>query len=107
MTDEESVDRPEPTTIDTDPPVYQFGLAFGVLKFVAIIAFFGIGYATLDLIVPSLFTASGPGLQAQGAQLTDTQGYVELAWEALPFIALMGAAVFLIARAAFESRGGV
>jgi hypothetical protein len=98
-------ERPEPEDVSVDPPVYQFGLAFGVLKFVAIIAFFGIGYATLDLIVPSLFGSTG--LQAQGTQLTDTQGYVELAWEALPFIALMGAATFLVARAAFESRGGV
>jgi hypothetical protein len=97
--------RPDPTDIDTDPPIYQFGLAFGVLKFIAVIAFFGIGYATLDLVVPGLFGSTG--LEAQGAQLTETQGYVELAWEALPFIALMGAAMFIVARAAFESRGGV
>jgi hypothetical protein len=97
--------RPDPDDIDTDPPVYQFGLAFGVLKFIAVLAFFGIGYATLDLVVPGLF--ANTGLQAQGAQLTETQGYIELAWEALPFIALMGAAMFIVARAAFESRGGV
>jgi hypothetical protein len=97
--------RPDPEQIDTDPPEYQFGLAFGVLKFIAVLAFFGIGYATLDLIVPGLFGSTG--LQAQGAELADTQGYIELAWEALPFIALMGAATFIVARAAFESRGGV
>lgn len=97
-------ERPDPEDVSVERPVYQFGLAFGVLKFVAIIAFFGISYATLDLIVPSLFVETG--LQAQGTQLADTQGYVELAWEAFPFIALMGAATFLVARAAFESRGG-
>jgi branched-subunit amino acid permease len=70
------------------------------------IAFFALLYGALNLFVPDLFNGS-IGLQAQGEQLSQTQGYVQLAWIYLPFIALVVLSIGLLSRAAFESRGGV
>lgn len=81
-------------------------LAVGIFKMLAGIAFFALLYGSLNLFVPDLFNGS-IGLQAQGEQLTQTQGYVELAWLNLPFIGLVILSIGLLSRAAFESRGGI
>ena len=81
-------------------------LAIGIFRMLAGIAFFALLYGSLNLFVPDLFSGS-IGIQAQGDQLAQTQGYVELAWIYLPFIALVVLSIGLISRAAFESRGGV
>jgi len=81
-------------------------LAVGIFRMLAGIAFFALLYGSLNLFVPDLFNGS-IGLQAQGEQLSQTQGYVELAWIYLPFIALVVLSIGLLSRAAFESRGGV
>ena len=81
-------------------------LAVGIFRMLAGIAFFALLYGSLNLFVPDLFSGS-IGIQAQGDQLAQTQGYVELAWLYLPFIALIVLSVGLLSRAAFESRGGV
>jgi hypothetical protein len=81
-------------------------LAVGIFRMLAGIAFFALLYGSLNLFVPDLFSGS-IGIQAQGDQLAQTQGYVELAWIYLPFIALVVLSIGLISRAAFESRGGV
>ncbi|MDR9412588.1 MAG: hypothetical protein RI531_08245 [Haloferacaceae archaeon] len=85
--------------------VREAHLAFGILMFVASLALFVILYGMLDIFVSDLF--GGVGLEAQGQELTETQGYLETAWTLLPFIAVVILAARFIARAAFESRGGV
>lgn len=80
-------------------------LAFGILKFIASLALFAMLYGVLDLAVDPLF--GDLGLSASGSQLTQTQGFIETTWDVLPFLALLMIAIFLISRAAFESRGGV
>jgi len=80
-------------------------LAFGILMFVAGLALFVVLYGMLDIFVADLF---GPvGLEAEGTELTETQEYVAQTWNLLPFIAVVVLATRFIARAAFESRGGV
>lgn len=85
--------------------VREAHLAFGILMFVASLTLFIIVYGMLDIFVVDLF--GGLGLEAEGQQLSDTQGYLETAWTLLPFIAVVILAARFIARAAFESRGGV
>jgi hypothetical protein len=99
------------TTKPTDQEQEQIvtrkaSLAIGIFRMLAGIAFFALLYGSLNLFVPDLFSGS-IGIQAQGDQLAQTQGYVELAWLYLPFIALIVLSVGLLSRAAFESRGGV
>lgn len=86
--------------------VREAHLAFGILMFVASLALFVILWGMLDIFVTDLFDG-GLGLEAEGQQLSDTQGYVLAAWSLLPFFAVMILAARFIARAAFESRGGV
>jgi len=80
-------------------------LATGILMFVASLALFVILYGMLDIFVSDLF--GGTGLEADGQQLSDTQGYLESAWNLLPFFAIIILGARFLARAAFESRGGV
>jgi len=81
------------------------GLANAIFQMLAALAVFGMLYGMLDLFVPSLF--GSVGLEASGTQLSQTQGWIEDAWNALPFIGIMILGIFFIARAAFESRGGI
>lgn len=81
------------------------GLAFGILKFIAGFVFFAMLWGVLNLFAPDMF--SGLGLAADGQELSQTQNYLELAWQGLPFIVAGMLAVRLLARSAFESRGGV
>jgi len=83
----------------------EANLATGILMFVASLTLFVILYGMLDIFVSDLF--GGVGLEAEGQELTETQGYLETAWTLLPFIAVVILAARFIARAAFESRGGV
>jgi len=85
--------------------VREAHLATGILMFVASLALFVILYGMLDIFVVDLF--GGTGLEADGQQLSDTQGFVESAWNLLPFFAVIILGARFLARAAFESRGGV
>jgi hypothetical protein len=80
-------------------------LAFGILKFVAGLAFFAMLWGVLNIFVPDLFGSLGVG--ADGQQLQTTQNWFDLAWQGLPFIVVAMLATRFISRAAFESRGGV
>jgi hypothetical protein len=80
-------------------------LAFGVLEMLASLALFVMLWGVLNMFVPDLF--GSVGLEAQGAELSTTQTWIETAWSALPFIALVIVALRFITRSAFESRGGV
>jgi len=90
---------PEPGSADANPHsdgpeivLREAHLAFGILSFVAALALFVVLYGTLDIFVQ---------------QLTDTQEYVSQTWTLLPFLAVVILSVRFIARAAFESRGGI
>jgi len=86
--------------------VREAHLAFGIFMFIASLALFVILYGMLDIFVTDLFDG-GLGLEAEGQELAETQGYILAAWSLLPFIAVLILAARFIARAAFESRGGV
>jgi hypothetical protein len=62
-------------------------------------------YIALNEFVPTLFDS--PPVAVQSSELQDTIGYADTLWTVLPFLILMIAALALISRAAFESRGGV
>ena len=102
----------EGTTGDATPGVSprkmvlrRASLANAIFQMLAALAIFGMLYGMLDLFVPSLF--GSVGLEASGTQLSQTQGWIEDAWNALPFFAVMILGIFFIARSAFESRGGI
>jgi hypothetical protein len=86
--------------------IQEAHLAFGIFMFVASLALFVILYGMLDIFVTDLF-GGGLGLEAEGQQLSETQGYLLATWSLLPFFAVVILAARFIARAAFESRGGV
>jgi len=80
-------------------------LAFGILSFIAGLVLFVVLYGMLDIFVADLF---GPvGLEADGSELSETQEYIAQTWNLLPFVAVVVLATRFIARAAFESRGGI
>lgn len=81
------------------------GLAAGVLKFIGVLALFGLMYGVLDLVAIDLITVHGPA--AQTTQTKDIQSYIQSAWVYLPAIFIFLAAGRLLARAIFESKGGV
>lgn len=79
------------------------GLAFGLLAFLAAIVFFGLLYAVFDMMATELFA-----LQiGESSEVTQTATYFDQLWTFLPFIILLMLIARLVARAAFESRGGV
>lgn len=80
------------------------GLAAGILKFLAVLAFFALMYGVLNQFVPDLFGSAG--LSAQTQKTTTLQSYMQSMWVALPAIVAFAAALRLIARAVFESKGG-
>ena len=79
------------------------GLAFGLLAFLAAIVFFGLLYAVFNLMATELFALDIGG----SAEVTQTATYFDQLWTFLPFIILLMLIARLVARAAFESRGGV
>lgn len=82
-------------------------LAAGILKFVVSLAFFAMLYAIFNQFLPGFFDGSIVSLGTGGSQQVGTlQNYVESAWIFLPVFALFWQSARLVARAAFESRGG-
>lgn len=79
------------------------GLAFGILAFFAALVFFGLLYAVMHVMTTELFALDIGGSQ----EVQTTQGYFNSLWTYLPFILIIMLVARLIARAAFESRGGV
>jgi hypothetical protein len=79
------------------------GLAFGILAFFAALVFFGLLYAVMNVMTTELFALDIGGSQ----EVQTTQGYFNALWTYLPFILIIMLVARLIARAAFESRGGV
>ena len=79
------------------------GLAFGILAFFAALVFFGLLYAVMNVMTTELFALDIGGSQ----EVQTTQGYFNSLWTYLPFILIIMLVARLIARAAFESRGGV
>ena len=81
------------------------GLAAGVLKFIGVLTLFGLMYGVLDLVALDLINVYGPA--AQTTETKNIQSYVSSAWIYLPAIFIFLAAGRLLARAIFESKGGV
>jgi hypothetical protein len=81
------------------------GLAVGVLRFIGYLALFGLMYGVLDLVALDLINQFGPA--AQTTETQDMQSYIQSAWVYLPAIFIFFAAGRLLARAIFESKGGV
>ena len=79
------------------------GLAFGILAFFAALVFFGLLYGVMTVMTTELFALDIGGSQ----QVQTTQGYFNSLWTYLPFILIIMLVARLIARAAFESRGGI
>jgi len=79
------------------------GLAFGILAFFAALVFFGLLYAVMNVMTTELFALDIGGSN----EVQTTQGYFNSLWTYLPFILIIMLVARLIARAAFESRGGV
>jgi len=79
-------------------------LAFGILVFVASILFAGMLYGVFIQPVDQLFAVN---IDQPSSELAQTQSWFSSLWTFLPFIFLIIIAVRLVARAAFESRGGV
>jgi len=79
------------------------GLAFGLLAFLAAIVFFGLLYAVFNIMATELFALDIGG----SSEVTQTATYFDQLWTFLPFIILLMLIARLVARAAFESRGGV
>jgi len=88
----------------SQPILRRRALATGLLKFVAALAFALMAYGVINQIAPDII---GLGLATESQDAEDFQAYVESAWIFLPFFLLLMLAARLIARAAFESRGGV
>jgi zinc transporter ZupT len=80
-------------------------LAFAIVRLVAGVTGGMIIYIALNEFVPTFF--SDPPVAVQSGELQETIGYADTLWTVLPFLILMIAALGLISRAAFESRGGV
>ena len=87
----------------TDQEKVTNGLAFGILAFFAALVFFGLLYAVMNVMTTELFALDIGGSQ----EVQTTQGYFNSLWTYLPFILIIMLVARLIARAAFESRGGV
>jgi hypothetical protein len=95
-------------TDDRATVVRQHGLATGIFRFVVALAFFGLLYLVFNEFVPGLIDGSLVPLGAGGnSDLANMQSYLSAAWTFLPAIVLFILATRMIARAAFESRGGV
>lgn len=81
------------------------GLAAGIMRFIVVAAFFALMYGVLNQFAMDLF--GGMGLAANSAKTTTLQSYMSSMWVALPAIVVFILSIRLIARAVFESRGGV
>jgi len=79
------------------------GLAFGILAFFAALVFFGLLYGVMNVMTTELFALDIGGSN----EVQTTQGYFNALWTYLPFVLIIMLVARLIARAAFESRGGI
>jgi len=79
-------------------------LAFAILVFVASLLFAGMLYGVFIQPVDTLFAVD---IDQPSSELAQTQSWFSSLWSFLPFIFLVIIALRLVARAAFESRGGV
>jgi len=80
-------------------------LAFAIVTLVAGVAAGMLIYIALDQFVPGIL--SQPPVAVESSELNESIGYVSTIWELLPFFIVTIAAIGLISRAAFESRGGI
>jgi hypothetical protein len=78
-------------------------LAFGVLAMFAAIVFMGLLYAVFNPVMTNLFALGLSG----SSETSQTATYFSQMWTFLPFIFLVMIFARFVARAAFESRGGV
>jgi len=84
------------------------GLAFGIFRVIVALAFFALMYAVFNQFMTGFFDGSLVGLGTAGSsEIGELQGYLADAWIYLPVFALFALSLRVIARAAFESRGGV
>lgn len=79
------------------------GLAFGVLAMFAAIVFMGLLYAVFNPVMTDLFALGVSG----SSETQQTATYFDQMWTYLPFIFIVMIVARFVARAAFESRGGV
>jgi len=79
-------------------------LAFAILVFVASLLFAGMLYGVFIQPVDTMFALE---IDQPSSELAQTQSWFSSLWSFLPFIFLVIIALRLVARAAFESRGGV
>jgi len=82
------------------------GLAAGIMRFILVGGLFALIYGVLDMFISDL-VGGGLGLAANSAKVGTLQGYMSAGWVALPAIVLFILSIRLVARAVFESRGGV
>jgi hypothetical protein len=91
----------------SDRAIRRHSLAAGILKFVVSLAFFGMLYLIFNDFFPGFFDGSLVSVGTGGSPIVaELQGYVQSAWVYLPAIVLFMLSLRLVARAAFESRGG-
>jgi len=81
------------------------GLAAAILRFVVVGGIFALIYGVLDIVVSKL--TGDLGLAANSAEVGQLQSYMSSGWLFLPALIVFLLSARLLARAVFESRGGV
>jgi len=81
------------------------GLAAAILRFVVVGGIFALIYGILDIVVSKL--TGDLGLAANSAEVGQLQSYMSSGWLFLPALIVFLLSARLLARAVFESRGGV
>lgn len=81
------------------------GLAAAILRFIVVGGIFALIYGVLDIVVSKL--TGDLGLAANSAEVGQLQSYMSLGWLFLPGLIVFLLSARLLARAVFESRGGV
>lgn len=86
-----------------DLQVDRRGLATGIMGFIAMIAIIALLYTLMDPAISDVFTATSADTSDAEAQAVIDQS--STIWGYMPLYGLFLAAIFLIGRAVFESRG--
>lgn len=81
------------------------GLAAAILRFIVVGGIFALIYGVLDIVVSKL--TGDLGLAANSAEVGQLQSYMSSGWLFLPALIVFLLSARLLARAVFESRGGV
>jgi len=90
-----------------ETPTQDRGLAFAILfEFVLALAVFGLAWGVLNDPAQQ-FLGIAAQQAPQGTEQATGLGYIEAMWNFLPVFFAAATVLFLQARAAFESRGGV